>query len=347
MISNIPTPRRTPSKIASTGKPAIGTTAVLVIVVIICVLVIMPVVFIIPLVIVICSTSPARLTGGAKRVLAVKAITASKAIVSGSKPRKAQGDFIHEITLMQRLLQCTAKESCSARWIEAEIKTMATLSRTQKATGSQSALSFTSGNPSSSGDESLRFLLRLAHDRKLSPKDRKELSKTAWEAVSGHGADVGNLRIATRAVELDLLLDSEAALADCTRALAEIIGPVLTVRKLDVISPPIEKVEAVRHGVELFNEERYWESHELLESAWKESTGVEREVLQGLILLAAALVHWQKNEKEVTLSIMGRALQKLETHDADLFNVKLDSAKHKVNEILNSGQPIFFQLESK
>lgn len=143
----------------------------------------------------------------------------------------------------------------------------------------------------------MRFLVRLANRGGASPADRKQLTKTAYETAHNFGADVGNLRVSSSAIEFDLLLDSDDKLQDSLQALEGQIGLLLTIRKLDVESPSIEKTKAIGSGLELFNEERYWESHEALESAWRRVTGDEKEILQGLILLAAALVHWQKNEK--------------------------------------------------
>lgn len=42
-------------------------------------------------------------------------------------------------------------------------------------------------------------------------------------------------------------------------------------------------------GLALFNQGKFWECHEALEPAWLASDGEEREVLHGVILLAAAL----------------------------------------------------------
>ncbi|MFC4424803.1 DUF309 domain-containing protein [Deinococcus navajonensis] len=44
-----------------------------------------------------------------------------------------------------------------------------------------------------------------------------------------------------------------------------------------------------RRGVELFNAGHWWEAHEAWEPLWLRSTGSERHLLQGVILLAAAL----------------------------------------------------------
>lgn len=153
----------------------------------------------------------------------------------------------------------------------------------------------------------MRFLVRLANDGRFSPVEKRQLSRTAYDAVRDLGADIGNLRVSSKAVELDLLLNSETPLNDSLKALERKLGQVLTVRKLDVASVPIEKPEAIKMGLELFNEERYWESHEALESAWRVAAGDEKEILQGLILVAAAFVHSQKNEKEIAISVLKQA----------------------------------------
>jgi hypothetical protein len=103
--------------------------------------------------------------------------------------------------------------------------------------------------------------------------------------------------------------------------------------------------EAIRLGLGLFNEERYWESHEALEIAWKNSSGTEKEVLQALILVAASLVHWQKNEKDVTLSVMKRAREKLSSHKADFLGLNTEALTTRLDRILMEGKPEFFRLQ--
>jgi len=190
----------------------------------------------------------------------------------------------------------------------------------------------------------MRFLVRLANRSGASPADRKQLAKNAYETVRSFGGDIGNLRVSNAAVEFDILLDSENKLGDSLKAIEGKIGPLLTLRKLDVQSPPIEKAEAIRSGLGLFDEERYWESHEALESAWKESEGDEKEILQGLILIAASLVHWQKNEKQVTLSVMKRARDKLWRHQTEYSGIDIVALTNRLDEILSANNPEFFKL---
>jgi predicted metal-dependent hydrolase len=190
----------------------------------------------------------------------------------------------------------------------------------------------------------IRFLVRLSNQDRASAVDRKQLTRRAYESVRTLGADIGNLRVSSTAIELDLLLESENGLHDAMKALENEIGPMLTLRKLQFESPATNKMEAVESGLKLFNQERYWESHEALESAWKMADGDEKEILQGLILVAAALVHWQKNEKEVTLSVLKRARDKLAAHETEYSGIDLRSLTDKIEKMLEATEPEFFRL---
>lgn len=47
--------------------------------------------------------------------------------------------------------------------------------------------------------------------------------------------------------------------------------------------------EELRRGARLFNEGQWWEAHEAWEAEWLRASGTERQYIQALILLAAAL----------------------------------------------------------
>ena len=190
----------------------------------------------------------------------------------------------------------------------------------------------------------MRFLVRLTNRGKSEPSDAKALSSSAYELVRGYGADVGNLRVSRAAIELDLLLPSKDGLPSATRALEE-LGALLTVRELDIPAPQVDVAQAIRDGVGLFNEERFWESHEALEYAWRRAKGSEKEVLQGIILVAAALVHLQKNETSVTLSVMVRANEKLSRYHGERFGVSIDKLRETLSRMIADKRPGFFKLE--
>lgn len=190
----------------------------------------------------------------------------------------------------------------------------------------------------------MRFLVRLSNDSRLTPKVAKELTLRSYAAVKEFGGDVGNLRVSSSAIELDLLLDSKANLPEATQALEKRLGPLLTLRELDIPGPQIEPGEAIREGIQMFNEERYWESHEALESAWRRASGGEKGILQGIILLAAALVHLQKDEIPVTISVMGRAHAKLTSYHSKHFGINIDNLRDDISRMISTGRPEFLKI---
>jgi hypothetical protein len=189
----------------------------------------------------------------------------------------------------------------------------------------------------------MRFLVRLKNDRGISPKDSKRLTLEVYAVVKDLGVDVGNLRVSSWAVEFDLLVDSKGAVDRAVSFLVKQVGGLLTIRELDRPSRQQNSDEAIKVGISLFNEERYWESHESFESAWLTAAGSAREVLQAIILLAAALVHLQKDETDIALSITKRADAKLPNYGI-LFQIDLEQLKRMVSRILVEGRPIFFKL---
>ncbi len=53
-----------------------------------------------------------------------------------------------------------------------------------------------------------------------------------------------------------------------------------------------EHSEQYREGLRLFNEEEFFECHDVLEELWSEATGAERKFIQGLIQASIALFHF-------------------------------------------------------
>lgn len=65
-------------------------------------------------------------------------------------------------------------------------------------------------------------------------------------------------------------------------------------------------------GVELFNQRRFFECHEVWEELWKPSMGETRRLYQGLIQAAAALHHASRGNRAGALSVWSKAEAKLE-----------------------------------
>jgi hypothetical protein len=190
----------------------------------------------------------------------------------------------------------------------------------------------------------MRYLIRLKNGIGAVPRDRRSLSITAYDSVKGLGEDVGNLRISPSAVELDLLLNLPENLKPAIEILESKIGPSLTIRRLDTDMPKMEKGAALKLGIDLFNQERYWESHEALESVWLTAVGREKELLQGLILAAAALVHLQKGEDDVALSILNRASEKFRNDKEAYSGIDIGKLGRIIDSMLSSCKPTVFKI---
>ena len=184
--------------------------------------------------------------------------------------------------------------------------------------------------------------MRLANNQGYTPRDVKILQGKIRELL-GSADKIGNLRISSSAIEFDLFVE-KTDLDKSKSLLQDKISKLMTLRPIDSRVSTMGVEEALREGTDLFNQERFWEAHEVLEEIWHPATGVERDIIQGLILTAAALVHHQKDEKTVCLSILERAMVKLGT--VDNFN-GLDTKRLRVGieQILKENSPRLLQIE--
>ncbi|HUK49570.1 MAG TPA: DUF309 domain-containing protein [Terriglobales bacterium] len=171
------------------------------------------------------------------------------------------------------------------------------------------------------------------------------MSKTAYESVKQLGGDIGNLRVSSYAIELDLLIVSKAKLRPAINLLEEKMGRLLTVRELDVPGSQTSIDDEILNGIDLFNTERYWESHEALEFAWRRATGLEKDILQGVILVAAALVHLQKNENKVALSVIQRANDILSQSPKHSIQIDIENLREELAKMTSQNNPKFIKLK--
>ncbi len=64
-------------------------------------------------------------------------------------------------------------------------------------------------------------------------------------------------------------------------------------------------------GMKLFNEGKFFEAHEELETAWKDETGAVRELYQGILQIAVAYLHITRGNYEGSVKVYGRGLKRL------------------------------------
>ena len=147
-------------------------------------------------------------------------------------------------------------------------------------------------------------------------------------------------RISKKYVELDTSIPQAF--------LDELIQKLSSIAPLDhakhVIEEIFEKEDAVSQGRSYFNDERFWECHEILEGVWKNIDGDEKKLVNGLILVAAGLVHYQKDEDDTCISIFKRALEKLENSKGMYYKINVDRIKKLVIEIINSKEVVSFGI---
>ena len=188
----------------------------------------------------------------------------------------------------------------------------------------------------------MRYLVRLDNNQAYVPKDVKIL-QTKIRELLGSTDRIGNLRVSTAAIEFDLFAE-QSDLNRSKNILQAEISKVITLRPLDSRSSTRVTSETLREGIDLFNQERFWEAHEVLEEIWHPATGTDRDAIQGMILTAAALVHYQKNEKSVCVSILGRAKEKLGSLD-EFKGLDIRSLRVSIERILEHNTPLLLRIQ--
>lgn len=78
---------------------------------------------------------------------------------------------------------------------------------------------------------------------------------------------------------------------------------------------PAEADRLFRRGVALFNGVRYWHAHEAWETLWRAAPDEERDFYQGLILIAAGLLHLQRRNLRGARNKLAEGADKLAPYD--------------------------------
>ena len=175
-------------------------------------------------------------------------------------------------------------------------------------------------------------MLHLKNSSDLNRKMAKNILRQSRRLVSDMDLILRDCRISKKYVEFDTSIQQSN--------LDELIEKLSSVGPLDhakhVVEEIVEKEKAISEGISYFNNERFWECHEILEGVWKNCDGDEKFLVQGLILVAAGLVHYQKDEDAVCISIFNRALEKLENSSGEYHNINIDKIKKTVTDMIKS-----------
>lgn len=83
-------------------------------------------------------------------------------------------------------------------------------------------------------------------------------------------------------------------------------------------TPPLdpgEQLELLHTGVALFNGVRYWHAHEAWETLWRAADDEDRDFYQGLIQVAAGLLHLQRRNVRGARNKLAEGLEKLAKYE--------------------------------
>ena len=192
--------------------------------------------------------------------------------------------------------------------------------------------------------EKVKFkrLMVYLYNQQFLPSDAILILKKARELTSSIEIIIRDCRISTNFIELDISIPKNTQI-DNVLILLKKISSIKEV--IEVKERLLNKTEAIDNAIFLFNQEKYWWSHEALEMVWKESKGEEKQLLNGLILICAAFVHNQKNEYNICLSILERSLRKLVTVKKSFYyGINIDGIKTRITKILQDKEIVYFKI---
>jgi hypothetical protein len=172
------------------------------------------------------------------------------------------------------------------------------------------------------------------HNRSHTSKDATTLLYRARE-LAGSEVVVRDARVSKKYIEFDASIPDGMDARELTGRLEE-ISPLASCEH--IVERHMGKDEAIDHAVRLFNDEKYWGAHEALEGVWKGAAGSEKSILNGIILVAAAFVHDEKDEQDICLSILQRARKKLGGASGMYHGIDIDRVVDLISKIINSGR---------
>ena len=186
-----------------------------------------------------------------------------------------------------------------------------------------------------------RYMIHLKNIDCRTPKDADSLLERARVLISDPKVIVRDTRVSRRNIEFDTSIPDSKNVHEILEKLLA-ISPVADYDQ--IVESNMDKEDAIRRAKHLFDEEKYWQAHEVLEAVWKNSKGLERDILNGIILVAAAFVHEQKNETEICISILKRATAKFDKASGVHYGIDIDAIANNLTKIIATGRIEAFAL---
>lgn len=180
-----------------------------------------------------------------------------------------------------------------------------------------------------------RYLFIVANDKSYKPHDREHILRTLRKFFT-----TPNIRIGSRHIEIEVW---DPVLSSIAGIIEENVGRIIEWKLIDTIENDyVREQDPVKIYVDLFNQERFWEAHGVLETLWRRSG--DRNA-QGLILVAAAFIKIQENKENEFIVIARRALEMLK--GARYFCIDLAEVREKLSSSLESKKPFKIECASQ
>ena len=163
-------------------------------------------------------------------------------------------------------------------------------------------------------------------------------------------AVVRDIRISSYFIEIDVSTQDNTSLSADDLNFFEpinILGSLIRLEELNEVIDFISPEDAVMSAVFLFNMERYWKSHEVLESVWKNSKGQTKNLLNGLILVDAAYVHLQKGENTIFFSILNRSLEKFKDYSEYFYDINIEILLKDIHKMIQTEKASIIKMYLK
>ena len=143
-------------------------------------------------------------------------------------------------------------------------------------------------------DPKLHRYMAYLKNEGFGPKDARLLLSNARQIVEKYDILIRDVRVSNRFIEFDISLGNIEDL-EKIRSIFSFIGQYID--RYKVVEKDFKIEESLILAKKLFNEEKYWITHEVLEGVWKKAYGDEKDLLNGLILVAACIRTLSKKRK--------------------------------------------------
>jgi predicted metal-dependent hydrolase len=185
-----------------------------------------------------------------------------------------------------------------------------------------------------------RYLLHFKNEKHL-PQNCRELAYKARDLTSDmKNVSVRLARVATKFIEFDVAAEKED--------LDPLVDKLSPIGELDnvrhVVEENLDKEKGITDGIYYFNNERFWECHEAFEGVWNQCYGREKELVQGIILVAVAFAHEQENEESIGIGMLGRALKKLGTSPSIYHSIDVDRIRKNATNMQQAKKLTRFEI---